>query len=185
MANTQGLQTGVNALDAIVQIWNNISMLRQQLKPTDRYEKSDTSKCVIYLLSFCSVHGIITHGGDAPNVIPEYTSAMFYVRTPKATDIERVMKKVEKCVEAAGTATGCEVTYKWRELGTTRGQIKSLADIDQAHRLIGNLDVVQNGVMANMYSRYLEKEGVTFLPRHIQENNMMGGSTDMGTVSYW
>ncbi|ORZ01244.1 hypothetical protein BCR43DRAFT_512144 [Syncephalastrum racemosum] len=138
---------GVNALDAIVQIWNNISMLRQQLKPTDR------------------VHGIITHGGDAPNVIPEYTSAMFYVRTPKATDIERVMKKVEKCVEAAGTATGCEVTYKWRELGTTR-------------------DVVQNGVMADMYSKYLEKEGITFLPRHIQENNLMGGSTDMGTVSY-
>lgn len=59
-------------------------------------------------------------------MIPGYTSAIFYVRTIKATDIERVMTKVENCFRAAGIATGCEATWKWRDLGTTKCEKKSL-----------------------------------------------------------
>src|SRR3989442_4242439 len=54
---------GVNALDAAVQTYNNVSMLRQQMRPDSR------------------IHGIITHGGAAPNIIPESAAAMFYVRS--------------------------------------------------------------------------------------------------------
>ncbi|KAI8099281.1 uncharacterized protein BX664DRAFT_320915 [Halteromyces radiatus] len=136
---------GVNALDAMVQLWNNISMMRQQLMPTDR------------------VHGIVTDGGQAPNVIPAHTSAFFFVRTPKYTELKRVMDKMEGCFEAAAIATGCKVKWTWRETPTK--------------------DVVQNNIMAATYGKYMEKAGVQFPPRQAQEQGG-GGSTDMGNVSY-
>ena len=56
---------GVNALDACIQTFNAVSMLRQQMRPE------------------CRIHGIITHGGSAANIIPEYAAATFYVRAPR------------------------------------------------------------------------------------------------------
>jgi len=79
---------GVNALDAMVAAYNNISMLRQQIRPDAR------------------IHGIITHGGDAPNIIPRYTAGLFYVRAAGRKYRDEVYKKVEKCIEAAAIATG-------------------------------------------------------------------------------
>ncbi|KAI8069357.1 hypothetical protein BC940DRAFT_325828 [Gongronella butleri] len=91
---------GINALDALTQTWNNISMMRQQLEPTDR------------------VHGIVEDGGQAPNVIPEHTAAFFFVRTSRYTQLKRVMQKVEQCFEGAAMATGCQVKWTWRETPT-------------------------------------------------------------------
>jgi amidohydrolase len=79
---------GVNALDAMVAAYNNISMLRQQIRPDAR------------------IHGIITHGGDAPNIIPQYTAGLFYVRAASREYRDEVYKKVERCIEAAAVATG-------------------------------------------------------------------------------
>ncbi|KAF7732808.1 hypothetical protein EC973_000083 [Apophysomyces ossiformis] len=137
---------GVNALDAMVQLWNNISMMRQQLRPTDR------------------VHGIVTDGGKAANIIPDYTSAFFYVRTTTAADISRVMKKLEQCFEAAALATGCQVKWTWREIGLTK-------------------DVISNHAMADVYAHHIEKHGVKLLTPE-QQREKAGGSTDMGNVSY-
>lgn len=53
-------ENGINALDAVIQLFNGINALRQQLPPDVR------------------IHGIITDGGDAPNIIPEYAAARFY-----------------------------------------------------------------------------------------------------------
>ncbi|KAI9340346.1 hypothetical protein BD770DRAFT_399675 [Pilaira anomala] len=137
---------GVNALDALVQVWNGISMMRQQLLPTDR------------------VHGIVTDGGLAPNIIPAHTSAFFFIRTTKAHQAGRLQKKIEACFEAAALATGCEVKYTWREIGITK-------------------DVVQNQVMADTYAAHMEKFGIQFPPEDVQMR-AGGGSTDMGNVSY-
>ena len=79
---------GVNALDAIVAAYNNIAMLRQQIHPEAR------------------IHGIITHGGDAPNVIPEYTAGMFYVRAASRRYRDEVFQKVTRCIEAGALAAG-------------------------------------------------------------------------------
>jgi amidohydrolase len=79
---------GVNALDAIVAAYNNISMLRQQIHSEAR------------------IHGIITHGGDAPNVIPEYTAGMFYVRAASRQYRDEVFQKVIRCIEAGALAAG-------------------------------------------------------------------------------
>ncbi|KAI9480873.1 MAG: hypothetical protein EXX96DRAFT_482370 [Benjaminiella poitrasii] len=137
---------GVNALDAIVQVWNGISMMRQQLLPTDR------------------VHGIVTDGGQAANVIPQHTSAFFFVRTTRANQIERLMKKMEACFEAAALATDCEVKYTWREIGLTK-------------------DVIQNRPLADFYAQHMNKYGIKF-PSEEEQFSAGGGSTDMGNVSY-
>jgi len=82
---------GVNALDAVIQTFNNISMLRQQVRPTSR------------------IHGIVTHGGSAPNIIPEFAAAMFYVRAAELDYLAALKKRVIACAEAAATATGATV----------------------------------------------------------------------------
>ena len=80
---------GVNALDAAVIAYNNISLLRQQMKSTWR------------------VHGIITNGGTKPNIIPELAKVDYYIRAPTKTELEELYTKVMACFDAAAKATGC------------------------------------------------------------------------------
>ncbi len=80
---------GVNALDAVIQTYNAISMLRQQVRPD------------------CRIHGIITNGGAAANIIPEYASAIFYVRAPRIDTMWELFKRVTAAAEGAARATGC------------------------------------------------------------------------------
>jgi amidohydrolase len=82
---------GVNALDAVIQLFNNVAMLRQQVRPEAR------------------IHGIITNGGAAPNIIPESAAAQFYVRAAQADYMWDLARRVEACAEGAATGTGCEV----------------------------------------------------------------------------
>jgi amidohydrolase len=83
---------GVNALDAFVQAYNNVSTLRQQLEPTDR------------------IHCMISHGGVAANVIPAYTRSEWIVRAETGERLSDITEMVKACFEAAARATGCEVT---------------------------------------------------------------------------
>jgi amidohydrolase len=80
---------GVNALDAVIQTFNNVSMLRQQVRPEAR------------------IHGIVNEGGAAPNIIPEFASATFYVRAADIDDMWALQKRVIACAEGAARATGC------------------------------------------------------------------------------
>src|SRR6266436_3071441 len=79
---------GVNALDAVIQTFNNVSMLRQQIRPD------------------CRIHGIITNGGAAANIIPEFASAIFYVRAAALDYMWALQKRVIACAEGAAKATG-------------------------------------------------------------------------------
>src|ERR671935_1718562 len=74
---------GVNALDAVIQTFNNVSMLRQQVKPSAR------------------VHGIVTSGGAAPNIIPEFAACLFYVRAPELGYLWDLYARVVACAEGA------------------------------------------------------------------------------------
>ncbi|HKW95852.1 MAG TPA: M20 family metallopeptidase [Methylomirabilota bacterium] len=82
---------GVNALDAVIQMYNAVSMLRQQIRPD------------------CRIHGIITNGGAAANIIPESSSAVFYVRAPRIDTMWDLYKRVSACAEGAARATGCSL----------------------------------------------------------------------------
>lgn len=81
-------EQGANALDAMIQTFTAVGLLRQQLRPETR------------------VHGIIAHGGAAANVIPDYTRGEFYVRSGSLTHLEELRKKVVACARAAALATG-------------------------------------------------------------------------------
>jgi len=80
---------GINALDAVIQTFNAVSMLRQQVRPE------------------CRIHGIITNGGAAPNIIPEFAAATFYVRAPRIDEMWTLHARVVACAEGAARATGC------------------------------------------------------------------------------
>jgi amidohydrolase len=82
---------GVNALDACIQMFNAVSMMRQQMRPD------------------CRVHGIITNGGAAANIIPEHAAATFYVRAPRIDTMWELYKRVVACAEGAARASGASV----------------------------------------------------------------------------
>jgi len=83
---------GVNALDACIGTFNAVSMMRQQMRPD------------------CRVHGIITNGGAAANIIPESAAAVFYVRAPRIEVMWDLYKRVVACAEGAAKAAGATVT---------------------------------------------------------------------------
>lgn len=84
-------QVGVNALDAFVQAYVNVSTLRQSLYASD------------------VVHVIIEHGGDASNIIPRYTRSKWGIRAADKKRLQQLVPKVVSCFEAAATATGCRL----------------------------------------------------------------------------
>ena len=55
--------------------------------------------------------GIITHGGDRPNIIPGKTKLSYYVRSASDSGLNEALDRVEKCARAAGLASGCKVRY--------------------------------------------------------------------------
>ena len=84
-------EQGVNAADAFTIAQVAIGLLRQQLLPSTR------------------VHGIVTHGGDAPNAIPDRTEGRWYVRAETLTELAGLEPRVRRCFEAGALATGCEL----------------------------------------------------------------------------
>jgi amidohydrolase len=83
---------GRNALNAVIALFNALDAMRQQLRPDAR------------------VHGVILDGGRKPNIIPEYTSAEFYLRALDRDYCFELLRRFEAAAEGAAHATGCRVT---------------------------------------------------------------------------
>ncbi len=130
---------GVNAADAMVVAQTAIGLLRQQMMPSDR------------------VHGIVTKGGEAANIIPRETKADFMVRAGTAARLEELLTKVRACFEAGALATGCTLEL----------------ELDTAYT-----DLRHDPELAAIYQKHAESLGRTFVepPAPV--------STDMGNVSY-
>jgi amidohydrolase len=84
-------ERGINALNALLLTFHAIDSLRQHV-PAD-----------------VRIHGIITHGGDAPNIVPAYAEAEFLVRAARRKTLDEVMIKVKRCADAGAAATGATV----------------------------------------------------------------------------
>jgi amidohydrolase len=84
-------QVGINAADAMTVSQVGIGLLRQHMP------------------HHCQIHGIVTKGGDAPNVVPEATAGRWYVRGRDLAQVEEFEPRVHKCFEAGALATGCEL----------------------------------------------------------------------------
>jgi metal-dependent amidase/aminoacylase/carboxypeptidase family protein len=135
-------ELGINALDAIIQAFVGINGLRQHVPDSVR------------------IHGIITNGGEAVNVVPEYTSGRLGVRALQMPIVDQCYEKVKKCIEAAALATGC--TYKISE------------------------DVPYRDMNVNELLNKLAVENLKGLGRDIFPGPERGGlgSTDLGDVSH-
>ena len=133
---------GVNALDALVNMYVAISTLRQQLTTDVR------------------IHGIVSKGGHAANIIPDHTQAQYYVRASKKETLQEVIEKVKNCAYGAALVTGCKVEISNYE-----------ASYD---------NMVTNQVLSDLYDKNLVKTGVN--PEDIHKG-LDHGSLDMGNVS--
>jgi len=136
---------GLNALDAVVTSYQSIAQLRQHIRNTDR------------------IHGIITEGGLAANIVPERAACRFYVRAADANELFALKARVHACFEAGALATGCRAEIAWGETNY--------------------LDLKTNWPMAESYQRNGEALGLEFFPLKDLPAGY-AGSTDMGNVSH-
>ncbi len=136
-------QMGINAADALTVAQVGIGLLRQHIKPTDR------------------IHGIVTDGGDAPNIVPERTAGQWYARAADLAQLAELYPRVQACFEAGAIATGATVHFD--EPGPAYSEF--LHD----EQLVG------------LWEREAQQAGRVFpdddLPREL------AGSTDMANVS--
>mgnify|MGYP001614244261 FL=1 len=135
-------EEGINALDAVIQTFNSINAMRQQLRSDVR------------------IHGIITDGGVAPNIIPEKAAASFYVRAKDLDELYSVKERVLNCARGAALATGCELT------------IEEGADMNAPLKI--------NKTLADIYRRQMESLGFKEDDFPMDKN---AGSSDIGNVS--
>jgi amidohydrolase len=87
-------EEGINALEAMLLTFNGINALRQHLRDDAR------------------IHGIITHGGDAANIVPEYTAADLIIRAADTPYATKVLEKVRACAQGAALATGARLEFR-------------------------------------------------------------------------
>lgn len=136
---------GLNALDGIVSAYQAIAQLRQHIEQTER------------------IHGIITEGGLAPNIVPERAAGRFYVRARDGVSLAALKKRVQACFEGAALATGTRLEMRW-------GQVDCL-------------DLKNNEPLAATYVANATRLGREFIdPAHLPPG--LAGSTDMGNVSH-
>ena len=136
---------GLNALDAVVTAYQSIAQLRQHIRNTER------------------IHGIITDGGMAPNIVPERAACRYYVRAADANELAPLKERVQACFEAGALATGCRLEINW-------------SGVDY-------LDLKTNWPLAEVFERHARAVGREFFPlKDIPQG--FAGSTDMGNVSH-
>ena len=135
---------GKNALDAAVLGYQNVAALRQHIRPDER------------------IHGIFTDGGRKPNIVPEYSSMEWYVRSKNMRTLEPLKKRVLSCLEAGAMASSCTMSHSW---------------VDPYYA-----DMVDNETICTLYAANAQKIGRD--PIEPDSENKVVGSTDMGNVSY-
>jgi amidohydrolase len=123
-------ERGVNALDAVIQTYNGLNALRQHIKDGAR------------------IHGIITHGGVKPNIVPDYAAAEFYVRAADTVYRDELLGKLRRCAEGAALATGA--TLEWKTVSVPYKAMRLNATLDAAfvrnlERLGWHLDAPRGG----------------------------------------
>jgi amidohydrolase len=134
--------SGINALEAMIQSFNAINSLRQHIKSTAR------------------IHGIITDGGEAANIVPAYSAGIFMIRTEDEAYLDELKEKVLNCFVGASMATGARLKYTWGE--------------------VCYLSMLNNMNLARLFQKNMQSLGrrVSLL-----DIGTAFGSTDMGNIS--
>ncbi len=135
---------GVNALDALITAYNGIAQLRQHVRSTER------------------IHGIITNGGQAPNIVPARAAGIFCIRSATEAALAELKDRVLACFRAGALATGAELEL--RTLGEDYAEMWT------------------NQPLLDAYAANLQRVGRR-LAGAASGAAAIAGSTDMGNVS--
>lgn len=135
-------EEGINALDGVLTLFSGINALREHTRTDAR------------------IHGIITEGGKAPNIVPDLAKAHFYVRAGDTKYLTELVERVKNCARGASLAAG--TTLEMRNNETSYANL------------------ITNQALSQTYVKHLTAMGVT----EIKEPKPLGGSTDMGDVSH-
>ena len=133
---------GVNALDAVQLTFAGINALRQHVKSDVR------------------IHGIVSDGGEAANIVPEKASCKFYIRASERSYLNEVTKKVINCAKGAELMTGAKLTYR---------NFENPFD-----------NIINNKVLQDITKNNLIEVGITDI---LEGKDGPVGSTDIGNVS--
>ena len=133
---------GVNALDAVQLTFAGINALRQHVKSDVR------------------IHGIVSNGGEAPNIVPEKASCKFYIRASERSYLDEVTKKVINCAKGAELMTGAKLSYRYFENSFD--------------------NIVNNKALQDITKNNLIEVGITDI---LEGKDGPVGSTDIGNVS--
>ncbi len=136
---------GVNALDAVQLTYAGINALRQHIRPDVR------------------IHGIITDGGRAANIVPESASCLFYVRSATREYLDTLLPKVENVAKGAALMTGAELTINQPEL-----PLDDLVNLPALQEL-ARINFTENGLPPTLSAEAAQAAT---------------GSTDLGSVSH-
>jgi len=135
-------EAGINALEAMLNSFAAINSLRQHIKDKAR------------------IHGIITDGGEAVNVVPDHSAGTFLVRAEDDAYLDELKQKVINCFIGAATASGARLEYKWRD--------------------IRYAPLRSNLTLAQLFQHNMESLGHQV---ELYPSSNAFGSTDMGNVS--
>jgi metal-dependent amidase/aminoacylase/carboxypeptidase family protein len=135
-------EQGINALEAMILAFNAIDSLRQHVKDRSR------------------IHGVITDGGQAANIVPAHSAGNFMVRAPDDVYLEELKAKVLDCFKGAALASGARLDYRWAE--------------------ISYAPIRANRALAEIFARNMESLGRRM---ELFDPQRSMGSTDMGNVS--
>ena len=138
-------ELGINAADALTIAQTAVGLLRQHISPNAR------------------LHGIVTHGGDAPNVVPAHTTGKWYIREETLDKLAKLQPRVERCFEAGALATGCE--YRIEPQSPPYSEMRD--DLE----------------LRALYRQNAEDLGRTFLSLRGDVAQKLAGSTDMANIS--
>ena len=135
-------EAGINALEAMLQSFAGINSLRQHIRDRAR------------------IHGIITDGGEAANIVPAHSAASFMVRAEDDNYLDELKQRVVNCFTGAATATGARLEYRWGEV--RYGPLRN------------------NLTLARLFRRNMQSLGRRV---HLVDPGDGLGSSDMGNVS--
>jgi len=135
-------EAGINALEAMLQSFTAINSLRQHIKSTAR------------------LHGIITDGGEAANIVPAHSAGSFIIRAEDDAYLDELRERVLDCFVGAATATGARLEYRWG--GVRYAPLRN------------------NMALARLFQQNMRSLGRKVL---LSEPGKTFGSTDMGNVS--
>jgi aminobenzoyl-glutamate utilization protein B len=170
-------EKGRSALDGVEAMDNMVNMMREHIPSATR------------------IHYVITHGGEAPNVVPAFAEVYYYVRHPELQDVKDIWDRVVKAAEGAALGTG--TTMKYEVIG---GTYNMLPNITLSKVMHSNLNYV-NGfsytpeetefakkIQATLIGKSrtvpLEESTATIQPFTISKDSGGGASSDVSDVSW-